>query len=252
MNPTAPPPPVIRATPKEPHLHHHTHNHHHHDKQPVQVSVIYHASLSAAHLLGHYDSGGRWLDGILLRKIRVIDEKKKKRTTVNAKHNVEPIHVIVLNGPIGSYIEQIFSGPIYFTTSTAAPGGLNNRKKLLFPSAEFHNLGGDVKVIIETNDILNASPSFFVTAPMLTITTNSVVCTTRLVTLWVRSLMHWLGDFPPWLDMMDYIAELLLKKGFVQDLLRDENDKPVPVVVVVSRISAFLRLLEDLLSQVYF
>lgn len=247
-------PSAMRSTPKEPHLRHHSHHHHHHDKQPVQTSIIYHASLSAMHLLGHYDSGGRWMDGILLRKIRCIDEKKKKQQAANAaknKHTPDPVHVIVLNGPIGYYIEQIFSGPIYFTTSSAAPGGLSNCKKLLFPNAELHNLSADVKVIIETNDILNASPSFFVTAPMLTVTTNSSICVQRLLTLWVRSLIHWLGDFSPWLDTMDCIANLLLKKDFVQSLLAISSDeKTGSVVVVVSKISAFLRLLEDLLSQV--
>lgn len=221
------------------------------ERQPVNVSVVYHASLSAAHLLGQYDASGRWMDGILVRKIRGIDEKKKKQTKASATIP-DTLHVIVLNGPIGYYVEQIFSGPIYFTSSTAAPSGLSSRQKLLFPSAELHNLGADVKIIIETNDITNASPSFFVTVPMLKATASNEICIQRLLTLWVRSMIHWLGDFPPWLDVLDFLGELFLKKEFITELLcADYVGLTMPAVVIVSRMSAFLRLLEDLLSQVH-
>jgi hypothetical protein len=96
---------------------------------------------------------------------------------------------------------------------------------------------------------------------MLKVDISSGVCVRRLLTLWVRSVIHWLGDFPPWLDTLDFIVDLLLRKEFVQELLaadsvtaRDKSDgrgsvSAVPVVVVVSRISAFLRILEDLLLQ---
>lgn len=253
-------------------------------KQQVDVSVIYHASLSASHLLGHYDSNGRWLDGILLRKIRNVDEKNKRHAKAqaseigansSASHSSTPMTVIVLTGPIGYYIEQIFSATTYLTSSSAVPSSVHSRT-LLLPSAELHQLGPDVKILIETNDIANASPSFFVSVPMLKVDICSTVCVTRLLTLWVRSLIHWLGDFPPWLDTMDFIVDLLLKKDFVQDLLaadssaaltpaQDSDARSIPsaasanaaavaalpVVVIVSRISAFLRILEDLLLQTH-
>jgi hypothetical protein len=229
------------------------------DRQPVDVAVIYHASLSVAHLLGHYDANGRWMDGILLRKIRNVDEKKKKQAKAAPGTN-PPITVIVLNGPMGYFVEQIFSAPPHLATSSAVPATHSSRT-LLLPSAEVHSLGADVKILIETNDITNASPAFFVSVPMLKVGVSSGVCVRRLLTLWVRSVIHWLGDFPPWLDTLDFIVDLLLRKEFVQELLaadsvtaRDKSDgrgsvSAVPVVVVVSRISAFLRILEDLLLQ---
>jgi len=217
----------------------------------VIQSVIHHASLSANSLLGHFDLKGRWMDGILLRKIRLVDAINRNKQLHNVV-SIETLYIIVLNGPIGYYVEQIFSCPFYLTPASIASNNFCTSRNVIFPNGELHKLPGCIKIVIETNDVSNASPACFTYLPMLRVSYTSEVCVKRLLTMWTRSLMHWLGDFHPWLEFLEFLQSLLMTKPFVKDLLYDDHyASDTPPVVIISKLSSFLRYLEDLLQHVH-
>ena len=248
----------------------------------VNVSVIHHASLSVGDLLGGFDSSGRWRDGLLVRKIRAMDEfvctsaasststtsatnttdQTRGKSVGNAGHSLlrcraeKPTHILVLNGPIGYNVEQLFSSPFYLTAGTSAPAAVYRSDqqegfRLTLPSGEIHTMPWEVKVVIEANDISHASPACISYIPILQMEVPAETRLKHLLTAWMRSVINWLGDFPPWLDFLDFLNYLLLKTKFVEDLIGDDFHHlvEVPSVIIVSRVASFLRYLEDLLSQ---
>ena len=79
---------------------------------PSLCSVVHHASLSASHLLGKYDENMQWTDGFLMRKLREVDVSMHKRPGKDGKKRKADqgaAHVIVLDGPLGFHIEQLFA-----------------------------------------------------------------------------------------------------------------------------------------------
>ena len=217
----------------------------------VTQSVIHHASLSANNLLGHFDLKGRWMDGILLRKIRLVDAINRNKQLHNAV-SIDTLSIIVLNGPVGYYVEQIFTCPFYLTPASITSNNFCTSRNVIFPSGELHKLPDCIKIVIETNDVSNASPACFTYIPMLRVSYTSEVCVKRLLTMWTRSLMHWLGDFHPWLEFLEFLQSLLLTKSFVKDLLYDDHyASDTPPTVTISKLSSFLRYLEDLLQHIH-
>eukprot|EP01038_Epipyxis_sp_PR26KG_P006877 gene6877-9419_t len=248
--------------------------------QPVYKTTIYHASLSISSLLGNLDHNGKWNDGILVRKIRHIDEliiknsvdrlkayssflKKNSKTKARsdkssllALFSRPKLYVIVLVGPVGYYLEQLFTGANSITSNISFPFSEfshNNVTQIVFPTSELHNLPVDnMKIVIETCDILHASPSFIANNIVIKIQSNAGLTKKTLIQTWLRSINHWLADFSPWLDFLEELKKCLLFTPFIDELLYQNGlytAENIPIAVLMSTISTFFRVLEDLLSQ---
>lgn len=113
----------------------------------VGVSVIYHSSLTPAAFLGAFDNQNRWNDGILLRKIRSIEStwevshKRGDHGEVTSKDWVsKSLHVIVLDGPLGYYAEQIFCASNFLSSRlcTFRSFHATSNRRLVLPSGWRH------------------------------------------------------------------------------------------------------------------
>jgi hypothetical protein len=221
------------------------------DKAIVYSTVIYHSSLSVASLLGSFDSFGRWTDGLLIRKIRSIDDDaqgKNKKVNKEAKKEENSFHVIILDGPLGFYIEQIFSSAPYLSTKSNITSDDISNSRLVFPSGELYSCPGRVKFLLETDDISQASPPLLAYTPHYHVTIKSELVVVRLINVWVRSLHHWLANFPPWNDAYDEIKHILLNTNFIKDILfYNENNDATTNMYVISKLSSFFRYFEELL-----
>jgi len=146
-----------------------------------QTTIIYHASLTLQYLIGSYEQG-KWMDGLLLRKLRLLQSQPShllENTAMNSNKitsfwneytTMTPLQLIVLTGPITYHIESLLHG-MYFQSTIM---GLNHsfpvvNTCLTFPTGEYITLPSNVKIIIETADLQHASPSCLSILPIQTI-----------------------------------------------------------------------------------
>lgn len=243
----------------------------------LKTTMIYHASMSVDALIGCFDVQGKWNDGILIRKLRhvhelaynqkikdrnqALDQKNfmfpsmQKSNQKSAEKNVgTSFHVIVFNGPMTYHIEQLLHG-VYFQSmnATTSLSWIHSRfDHLTFPTGESHSIPKNVKILIETSDIHHASPACLAIIPSQSLRFTHEECRKRILTLWIRSLTHWLGDFPPWLDFIEGVHKLLLHTSFIEDLLyEDLNATTVSIAIITSKVTSFLKILEELLIQIH-
>jgi hypothetical protein len=256
------------------------------------TSIIYHASLKMDALLGYFDSNGRWQEGILVRKIRylnfVLNPHRQsfpseqdnllspKKTDSGASSSrlrpEEGLSLLVLNGPLTYQIEQLLHGT-FFQMSASMYGSSNSAisssERFTLPTGEFVTFPRNLKIIIETSDLTNASPTCLASIASRNIDYSLAEVVTRLLTTWMRSLGNWLGEYAPWLDFYDELSALLTKTKFLDELLyfdvanfggkagnkKDENESindisVSTVALVISKLSAFFRICEELFQQI--
>jgi hypothetical protein len=129
----------------------------------VYTSVLYHASLTTHQLLGTFDKDNVWSDGLLIRKLRQIVEewyaKKDMSKGKDDRREQNASYVIVLDGPIGFHIEQLFAAS-HFQISGASTlkNETYNNNHLVLPSGELFYLPDNLLNVMETSDMSNASP----------------------------------------------------------------------------------------------
>lgn len=209
----------------------------------VRTSVIHHASLPMEFLLGSFDAMGRWRDGTLLRKLRQSDQTRVKAG------DAESYHIIILQGPIGSHIEQVLAGPFYSTHTAVLPVEMD-QCYVNFPSGETCKMDRSVSVIMETSDLSHASPAMLMHTPHVHCGVTPQHCATRLVTVWVKSFGAWVRQFNSWLDTLTDLSTILLRSGFVKDMIScDMLTSEMSSATHLSRVSTFLRYLEELLRE---
>jgi hypothetical protein len=205
----------------------------------VYSSVIFHASLPSTYLYGSFDSQGVWSDGLLVRKLRSV-----------AKASDGSLHAIILDGPISSSIEQLFGPSLFQQSGVQLSDNENGMNHLVFPSGELFTLPSSVKLIFESADLSHASPALIPLLPHLDVSVSADACIQRLLTVWMRSISNWLGAFPPWTDALIDLEQWVFSPRFMGDILYHDVQKhlmrPQPMI---SRISTFLRIFEELLLQ---
>ena len=212
-------------------------------KVVVHTSIIHHASVPAMYLLGSYDSKGTWMDGLLLRAIRKTD-------AINGSSALQHWHVIVLDGPCGPFVEQLFGASYYQPHSR--PVSLSDRISghVSMPTGEIDLLASNIKIVLETGDLSHASPALVSQLPLMHLETDTDTSVQRLVAVWYKSLCHWLDHFPPWTEVLAEIGRWLLDSRLIQSCLyHDISINEMPTAVAVSRIGTFLRCFEELLVQ---
>jgi len=134
------------------------------------------------------------------------------------------LHVIVLNGPINHSVETLLSAisTLSYSSCVNSSSYSQNISTLCCPTGEMLTLTARIKLIIETTDLQDASPSIIASIPTLTVASShySIVseqssqesgklCVQRVLTAWTRTLWHWLGDFTPWLSSVEEICKVL-------------------------------------------
>ncbi|CAM9106957.1 unnamed protein product [Hapterophycus canaliculatus] len=151
-----------------------------------EVEVIYTGGCSAEHLIGSTDDKGSWLDGLLLRRLRVLAEGVRSGGTAGiarSRHRacgvgtgdicIPPAgkatsgfshgcksRLLVLDGPVSRLLEGILAGdhcsgpPV---TEQEEYG--HNARCLLLPDGEALALDAWGHVAVETGDIRHLSPS---------------------------------------------------------------------------------------------
>ena len=212
-------------------------------KIAVHTSIIHHASVPAMYLLGCYDSKGTWMDGLLLRAIRKAD-------AINGHDGQQHWHVIVLDGPCGPFVEQLFGASYYQPHSR--PVSLNDRISghVSMPTGEIDLLASNIKIVMETGDLSHASPALVSQLPLMHLETDADTSVQRLVAVWYKSLCHWLDHIPPWTDVLAEIGRWLVDSRLIQSCLyHDISIHEMPTAVAISRIGTFLRCFEELLVQ---
>ena len=213
----------------------------------VRKSLIHHASLPTESLIGRFDDNGQWFDGILVRKLRRIDEDSEKE--INLHVDTITAQIVVLDGPIGSNLEQLF------THSTYSAGGRDNNEgggtcKLVFPTGEKSCLHKSVAIVLETSDLSNASPTLLMHTPHVHCGVSPFVASRRLLTVWLRSICNWLRPYPSWIEPVNEINRILLRTDFIKELLTcDYSAIETNAITCFSRMSTFIRYLEELLQQ---
>eukprot|EP00981_Chlorochromonas_danica_P009502 scaffold2709_cov163-Ochromonas_danica.AAC.4 len=230
----------------------------------ANVAIIFHASISSSALLGGYDQAGRWMDGLLVRSLRRFvdrDHSEEERRSSSLKglshlETIESKYFIILDGPMNLFIEELLHS-IYFQTPrvvvSAAVAGFNVQQRgIMLPTNELLVVPPSTKILVETDDISQASPNCLSLIPLMNFSATSAECINRIITVWTRSVTHWLGDFAPWLDFMDEMNKLLLETNFVEDMLYEHlSSGETPALALLnSQLGSFLRLLEELLLQV--
>ena len=209
----------------------------------VSTSVIYHASLSSAHFLGSFDKDGRWSDGILLRKLRGVDDGHSEPCAFN---------LIVLDGPLGFYAEQVFSASTFCEMDPQVRNKEVKNSRLVFPSGELHNMSQNTMVLLETEDLSHASPALMVNMPHLHVSTGVEIIVSRMISVWCRSVVNWLGYYPPWSDTLDELMYIMQTSKFVPEILYfDFSSAEIIPAVAISRLSSFLRITEELLGRIH-
>jgi hypothetical protein len=213
------------------------------DAFTVKVNVIFHSSLSYEYLLGSFDASGRWRDGLLLRKIRQLDLGSKTSST-------NRFDLFVLDGPLNHFIEQIF-GTFYCQSHTSH--GMQACEAMVFPNGEVYKIPSNVRFVLESDDLAQASPAIAVYLPHFHVSLHTYACYDRLLRVWVRSVKHWLDNFPPWREALEDLVNTLLCTELVSDLLLfadPESSSVTPTSsLIISRMGSFLRYLEALLGQ---
>jgi len=219
----------------------------------VISTVIYHASLSTSHLLGSFNEHNHWEDGILLRKLRQIDDDNAK-TNVNTsvgEHDPETaaMHVVVLDGPMGFHIEQMFAASYLHIPSASILRKEINNNRLVMPSGELYKLSNNTILLLETADVSNASPQLLVHSPHVHLSVNPDILISQVMNVWFSSLRNWLGHFAPYTEMLAVIENVLRNSRFVHDIVG--FDELGAVAVNVARVSTMLRILEEALVQIH-
>ena len=90
------------------------------------------------------------------------------------------MHVVILDGPCGPFIEQLFSTP-FASQQTQIECTTNHYREVTFPSAECSLLPPEIKIILETSDLSHASFALLSRVPHLFIATDSEMSSSRLI-----------------------------------------------------------------------
>jgi hypothetical protein len=222
-------------------------NHTSSSSRRVPTTVIHHTSLTLEHFLGSFDDSGRWQDGLLLRKLRATDEVAEK-----AHHSKERLsQVLVLQGPLGSHLEQLLSVTQYSNHANVTSIA-SDTHRVSFPSGEMCVLDPSVTILLETADVTLASPAFLMQIPQVNCGVSPDHCAKRLLAVWFESLTAWLRQFPPWKDLLSELNHLLLKSDFIREMLRcDMTTSEMNSITALTRTSTFLRYLEQLIQQIH-
>jgi hypothetical protein len=217
------------------------------DRHSIATTVIHHSSLSCDHLIGTFDPLGRWSDGLLLRTLRNydMDAIENNRRSVYSKYCV-----VVLDGPLGSQIEQLFSGSRYNICKGAPRHNEVENSHVVFPSGESCLLSGEVSILIETSDLSQASPAMLLYTPKVDVTVGSKYSSQRLVTAWQSQFVPALLQYPAWQEAAKELQALLAAYSLIADLIFfDRAEKDTSCCSAVSKTNCFLRYLEELLLQ---
>lgn len=208
----------------------------------------------------------------LLESTSYLEQEKAKKKGIipKSKASFTLYYFIVLKGPLNYHIEQILHG-IYLQNNKATTTSIltapnvcpnlldstlisNNGESynnLTFPTGEFVPLPSNVKIIVETSDLSNASPSLLSSVSVQIVKSSYEECYKRIITIWLRSIAHWLGDFSPWISILDELNDILNRSKFIEDLLHSELNSKNPIISVInSKLSSFLRIFEELLYNV--
>ncbi len=209
--------------------------------------VVYHASLTFPSLIGSYNENGDWFDGYLLRLLKYIDYYIYEPGIYNTPEMSASQAIIVLDGPIAFHLENIFSSLSNAYTIAS------HTRALCLPSGEMYCINPRVKLIVETNDITQASPSFLSHFPSLSIDDSAAspqLVVTKLLKVWLSSMTKSLCTHSYWIPIFEEVQSLLLQSQFVTDsLFYDANQCNLSVASTVSRISTFIRYLENLFEE---
>lgn len=217
------------------------------DKHSIKSIIIHHASMSCDHFIGMFDGMGRWSDGLLLRTIRGFDSNSLQRRAGSVHSN---FCVIVLDGPLGSQIEQLFSGSRYKTCKGMPANHEVDNNLVVFPSGESCVLSSEVSVLIETSDLSHASPPMLLYTAKIDVSVGSTHSAKRLIQSWVNQFIPELLKYGPWEEAGKELEELLNQFSLINDLLYfDSAEKSTACASAVSRTNSFLRYLEELLLQ---
>jgi hypothetical protein len=203
----------------------------------IDCTVIHHGSISLSNLLGYFDDHGYWRDGILVHKLR-----KAATSKAQSKHSV-----IILDGAIGSHVEQLFVSSTYYHSKSAVKG-IDTNNRVVLPTGEMHQLGSKTTIVLETNDLSMASPALLTYRPIVHVGTSAVQAIQRLVATWIGRIRQWLRPFHPWEDVLNFLRSFLLREEFYTSLLEaNGSNKKVQCHRAISAVSTFLRLMEEFL-----
>lgn len=217
------------------------------DGHSIKSIIIHHSSLSCDHLVGTFDSHGRWSDGLLLRTIRNYDVSSLESSVRSVYSR---FCVIILDGPLGSQVEQLFSGSRYNTGRGIPANNEKYNNLMVFPSGECCKLSGEVSILIETSDLSQASPPMLLYTAKVDINADSNYCSKRLVETWVHQFIPELLKYGPWEEAAREVEELLRAFKLIYDLLYfDSSEKNTFNSTAVSKTNGFLHYMEELLLQ---
>ena len=213
----------------------------------VTSTIIHHASLTSDHLIGKFDIKGRWSDGLLLRLLRNHDANIVRNHN-NSTHS--SVFVIILDGPLGSQLEQLFSASRY-NVSKGLPSNYDvDNNLLVFPSGESCMLSQEVSVLIETSDLSQSSPAMLLYTAKIDVKTDSSHSFSRLVTSWLKRFIPSLMKFGPWVESANELQEVLSKDDLISGLLYfDSTEGDISCSASISKTGCFFRYLEELLLQ---
>ena len=217
------------------------------EKLPVKTTIIHFASLPTECLIGKFDENGAWMDGMLLRKLRETDDDVEKE--INGNIGVNSAQIIILDGPVGSNLEQIFTHSTYLSRGGSVENS-DSACKLVFPSGERTHLHASVAVVLETSDLSQASPSLLMHTSHIHCGVAPVFASKRLLTVWLRSICNWLRPYPCWIEPLNFINKILLRTDFIKEILTcDMSVSEMNAITAFSRMSTFIRYFEELLQQ---
>lgn len=224
-------------------------------EQFLERSTVYCNSLSLEALIGTYDRDGHWNDGLLLRKLRCIAHERAK--LLLSPKEASALHVIVIDGIIGHSIEQLFLPSVFLQHSqlNVFPGC---NEHIVYPCAEYARISDNTIILLESADISNISPLFVSVLPQIHVQVVPEVHLQRILRVWMRNISCWLGRFPPWIDVVDDLNDIILNSSYVSDILYHVQAEsamsttkqriPGDISLLNSQISTFLRIMEDLLQ----
>lgn len=217
----------------------------------VFKTIVHHTSLTINHLLGSFDSDGKWNDGLLCRKIRESDEILAAHRTRSGE-TPRAIQCFVLIGPLGSHIEQLFSASHFHSSKTNVLLKEVENGRICFPSGETIALHPTVTFILESSDLSQASPPMLMHSPHIHCSVDNVHCFRRIVQVWLASFKSWAQHIAPWTESINELTDILTRTGLIAELVQcDVSHGELNSLTIVSRISAFLRFFEELLHQTH-
>ena len=233
-----------------------------HEAQLVESSTIFHNSLTLETLVGTYDKDGMWKDGLLVRKIRAIEQSRS--AVVQSPEQTNALHTIVLDGVMGPHLEHVFLSSAYqhHNSLFSCAGGTHaTRQTLNFPCGEMSRVPSNTIIIIESADSSHASPVLLSIIPQLHISVTPETHIKRVLRVWIRNVSHCVRRFSPWAGVVDELCVMLQSELVTSLILSDmatgtsgdgnSEDGLVNtnIAMITSQLSTFLRILEDLLQE---